>query len=64
MDNLTHPFDFEMDSTESIDVFVEELPDQNQMIFTNCTNCISSLSTGSGVCLATVACIVSGGGKP
>lgn len=33
------------------------------MIFTNCTNCLSSLSTGSGVCLATVACIVSGGGK-
>lgn len=26
MDNLTHPFDFEMDSTESIDLFVEELP--------------------------------------
>jgi hypothetical protein len=63
MDNLTHPFDFEMDSTESIDLFVEELPDQNQMIFTNCTNCISSFSTASGVCLATVASIVSGGGK-
>ncbi len=57
MDTLTHPFDMEMDATDSLDLFVEELPDQNQMV-TACmmcgNTCISCIATG--LCLATLMC--------
>lgn len=56
MDTLTHPFDMEMDPTDSLDLFVEELPDQNQMATACMATGAPCFSCIVGPCLATLMC--------
>jgi hypothetical protein len=56
MQNLYHPFDLEINDTDALDLFAEELPEQLQLL----SDCLSSASSLCG-CFSSVGSVISSG---
>jgi hypothetical protein len=56
MQKLYHPFDLEINESEALDLFAEELPEQLQLL----SDCLSTASSLCG-CFSSVGSVVSTG---
>jgi hypothetical protein len=62
---LRHRLDLEIEDTDSLDLFAEELPEQVQLM-SDCLSTASSFSTAGGCmgCFSTVGSVISCGDAP